>query len=573
MEAYVFVHPADHVEEIKESYDQFMALSNLFIDQPREITKDFLRLLYDLSHIVHHHEFKTNFSDRCLTFLETHPESLPQDVRSSLVQAIIVLHNHDVIETTKLISRLVPLFRLNDKTVRRIIFGHLLNKITFHQTLEIKKELQKHVSHEDTRVSFKVLQLIVDIFHRENKEDVKTINFIARCINSTNSRLLNLIVSFFLDPYLPKDESNLDETQIEEIRHKAEHKLHVNVKKNKNIKLLEKAKKLRAGPQQDPIPVIDFLDDPQKFCLRLFSLLSAPENSKIFKIRESQLRALSLLSKILAQFQIEMDQFFSWIQRFIRTNYEEITKLLSIVAGAIHPLTSPDTVYEIIKVIADRFVIENLDEEIIIIGLNTIREICSKNPHGMTSELLEDLIQFKKQSIKGVVMATRGIIQVFRESRPDILPKRERGKPTDKKIENLNYGETINENEEQFNKIMEIAKIRPLTDEELQLISNGKEIPNYEVDEESITFGSKVHKTSKEEKIEAANAGKPEKHARFDKKADKTGGFSNKDKVKFKPFMLTRFRGESNNNKMKSLNMIQKQQKIRETKLKAKMTR
>jgi len=571
MESYVFRDPAHHIEEIKASYDQFMSLADLYIDRPNEIDKGFLRLLYDLSHIIHHHEFGPMFANKCILFIETLPESLPSDVRVSFVQALIVLHNHDVIETTKLISHLAPLFRLNDKTLRRIVFGHLYNRLMFHQTNETKKELQKFVSHEDSRVSFKVLQLIIDLFHKENKEDPKTVNFIARSLNTSNTRLLNLIISFFLDPYLPKDENDLDEAAIEEIRHKAEHILHVNKKNKKNEDQLKKAKKLKAALPQDPVQVIDSLDDPQRFALRLFSLLSAPENSKIFKVRESQLRAMALLSKIIAQFQLDMDQFFSWAQRFIRTNYEEITKLLSIVAGAVHPLTSPDTVYELIKIIADRFVVEHLDEEILIVGMNTIREICSKNPHGMTPELLEDLVMFKKEAIKGVVMAARGIIQVFRELRPDILPKKERGKPTDTPVEPLHFGETKVENS--IEGIMEIAKERPLTDEELRILSTGSELPNYEVDEGTLLDGSKIRRATKEEKLESALAGKPEKHTFRDKNEDKTGGFSNKDKIKFKPFMLTRFRAESGHHKMQSLNMIQKQQKLREGRLKMKMQR
>ena len=150
---------------------------------------------------------------------------------------------------------------------------------------------------------------------------------------------------------------------------------------------------------------------------------------------------MELISKIMVQFQLDFDQFFSWSLRFVRPNYEDITKLLSILASAVHTTTSTDTVYELIKTIADRFVVEHLDEEIIIVGLNTIREICAKNPYGMTQELLEDLVQYKREPIKGVVMAARGIISVFRELRPDILPRADRGRPKEGQDEILAFGE------------------------------------------------------------------------------------------------------------------------------------
>ena len=557
------MHPREHVEEIQSAYDRFMAQADLYAEQPNEINKDFIRLIYDLSHVVHFHPFAKDFLDKCLSFLETHPESLPGDVRIALVQAIIVLHNHDVIDTVSLIDHFLPLFRLNDKNVRRTIYGHFFNRLPGKQTLEMKKTLQKYVYHDDSRVSFKVLKLIIDVFHKENKPDAKTINFIARCIEIKNTRLLNAIVSFFLDPYEVNDDKALDEADLEEMRHKAEHILHVNAKSKKNELKLEKVKKMKATLPQDPVQVIQCLDDPQKFIIKLYSLLAQPENVKLFKQREHQLRAMELISKIMIQFQLDFDQFFSWSLRFVRPNYEDITKLLSILASAIHQTTSTDVVYELIKTIADRFVVEHLDEEVIIIGLNTIREICAKNPYGMTPELLEDLCAYKRESIKGVVMAARGIISVFREQRPDILPKADRSRSNDE-------NETSTPQDNILDSVLEIAMTRALTDAEITKLKEGREVEemNGEIDEDDIITGSKVHRSTKEEMVQLAREGKPEKHTYHDKKEEKTAGFSNKEKIKFKPFMLTRYRADSNRNKNKDLSAVQKSKKARENKIK-----
>ena len=575
MEPYVFLYPEQHIEEIQAAFEKFKSQVELFTEQPGEINQDFIRLIYDLSHVVHHHGFGGEFLEKCFAFLETHPESLSPDTRSSLVQAIIVLHNHKVIDTVDLIDHFVPLFRLNDKNVRRTIYGHFFNRIPYHQTPQIKKELQKYVQHEDPRVSFKTLKLIIDIFHKENKEDPQTINFIARCIDLKNPRLVNAIVSFFLDPYTPKQESLIDEDDLEEMRREAEHQILINGKTKKNKKQLEKIKHMKASIPQDPVQVLGSLDDPLKLTIRLFSLLSQPEHVKIFKTRETQLRAMELISKLIFQFSLDFDKFFTWSERFIRPNYEDITKLLSIVASAVHSTTNVDTVAEVCRTIANNFVVDHLDEEVQIVGMNTIREICARNPHGMTPELLEDLTAYKKSDRKGVVMAARGIIQVFRENRPDILPKRERGKPTDDAEEPLAFGEQRSSNV--LGELGEIAMTRLLTDEEIEKIKKGKadEIGDDDnnpddsiIDETTLTEGSRVHKRTKEEMVAAAKEGKPEKHSFHNKKEDKTAGFSNKDKLKFKPFMLTRFRQESGRIKNKNLSAVQKDKKKREGKLK-----
>ena len=294
---------------------------------------------------------------------------------------------------------------------------------------------------------------------------------------------------------------------------------------------------------------------------------------------------MNLLSKVISTFQLDFEQFYNWVQRFLRPSYDEITRLLAIVASSVHPLTNPDTLSDLIRYIANQFVSDHLDEEIIIVGLNTIREICARNPYGMNETLISDLVMYKKYNVKGVVMAARSIIHLFREVMPEILPKSERGKPKKEGEEEpekkaLPYGSTIVHTG--IKGAEGIDQERFVTQEEFELLKKGKTIedededdPNKEkedVDETDIIEGSRVHKTTKEEKIEIANDGKPE-HGFHSRMAEKTAGFSNKEKLKSKPFMLTRFRKNAGHMQLRSLNAIQKQKKKRESKLKQLLSR
>lgn len=579
MQDFVFKNPADHQEEINASFEEFSRLLELYADQPKEIDKNFMKLLYDLSHIIHYHpDIAKRFADKVCSFLETHPESLPKDIRIQLVQAVMVLHNKGVIDTVGAINKLIPLFKLNDKDVRRCIFGHFILKLPFHQTNLIQKELQKFVSPDyDSRISFKTLQLIIDIFHKENTEDIKTINFVARCLSSNDSRVINSIISFFLDPYLPQRTTEAD---LEEEKKKAELSLQVSTKSRSREKKLEKIKKMKVPLPQEPVQVISFINDPQKFAIRLFSLLSTPENGKVFKTRESQLRAMSLLSKIIANFQLDFDSFFNWATRFIRPSYDEVTRMLAIVASAVHSLTSPELLEDLLRNIANKFVAEHLNEEIIVVGLNTIREICAKNPYGMNETMLSDLIQYKKSTVKGIVMAARSLIDLYREVKPELLPKRERGKPekNEEPKKTLEYGEE--KVATTIPGLGDVAMERFITQEEFQKMrvlekgdsddENTINPENLEVDEDTLLQGAaNVRKKTKEERVAIQKEGQQE-HKFHDRMAEKTAGFSNREKLKNKPFRLTRFRSEASRNKMKSLSAVQKQQKKREGILKNK---
>jgi protein SDA1 len=232
---------------------------------------------------------------------------------------------------------------------------------------------------------------------------------------------------------------------------------------------------------------------------------------------------MSLLSRLISAFQLDFDQFFGWVSRWLRPSHENVTHTLALVASAVHRLTSVDTLTELLRTIADRFVADHLDEEVIVVGLNTIREICARNPDGMTEELAGDLVQYKRSDVKGVVVAARGIIQLLKETSPGLLRKRDRGRPEE------------------------------------------------EVDEETLREGARVRKRTKEEKLEVASQGKSE-HKFHSRMEEKEAGFSDREKLKMKPFMLTRFRKDAGHMKLRSLNAIQKAKKKREGLLKMKQS-
>ena len=69
------------------------------------------------------------------------------------------------------------------------------------------------------------------------------------------------------------------------------------------------------------------------------------------------------------------------------------------------------------------------------IGLNSIREICLRCPLAMSKDLLQDLIQYRNVHEKSVMMAARSLLQLFRIERPDLLKRKDRGKPTQVQID------------------------------------------------------------------------------------------------------------------------------------------
>jgi len=58
--------------------------------------------------------------------------------------------------------------------------------------------------------------------------------------------------------------------------------------------------------------------------------------------------------------------------------------------------------------------------------LNTVREACIRCPLVMEKDLLQDLVGYKSYKDKGVMMAARSLIQLFRNIQPELLHRKDR---------------------------------------------------------------------------------------------------------------------------------------------------
>lgn len=116
--------------------------------------------------------------------------------------------------------------------------------------------------------------------------------------------------------------------------------------------------------------------------------------------------------------------------RYLAPHQLHVTLILVSLAQSIHPQTPPDVLVPIVRKLSDAFVHPGVGPEVIAAGLNTIREICSRQPLVMEgqNDLLEDLVGYRKSKDKGVCAAARGILALYREVNPELLRKRERGK-------------------------------------------------------------------------------------------------------------------------------------------------
>jgi len=107
-------------------------------------------------------------------------------------------------------------------------------------------------------------------------------------------------------------------------------------------------------------------------------------------------------------------------------------------------MVPPDCLEPVLKAIINNFVTERNSSEVMAVGLNAVRELCARCPLVMTEDLLRDLVEYKTYKDKAVMMASKSLIQLFRTTCPELLHKRDRGRPTEATIDlkRKEFGET-----------------------------------------------------------------------------------------------------------------------------------
>jgi protein SDA1 len=119
---------------------------------------------------------------------------------------------------------------------------------------------------------------------------------------------------------------------------------------------------------------------------------------------------------------------YSWFIKYLTPRQQSVTSILASLAQGTHNLVPPDALEPLIQKIANEFVSEAAASEVAAAGLNSIREICARQPLAMTDTLLQDLVQYRKSKDKGVMMAAKGLLSLYREVGAELLQKRDRGK-------------------------------------------------------------------------------------------------------------------------------------------------
>lgn len=325
--------------------------------------------------------------------------------------------------------------------------------------------------------------------------EARAVEIMKEASLADNEKVIVGGVRFFLGGDKEREEAadeSSDEDDTVDIK-ALKHQAGINKKTKKKGRELKKAaatikKKERKKNQPHPLnfSALHLLHDPQGFAEQLFT--KHLQNSKSKLNLEQKLFVLQLVSRLVGLHKLTLESLYSYFLKYLTPRQPSVTSFLASLAQSTHNLVPPDMLSPLIQKIANEFVSEASASEVCSAGLNAIREICVRQPLAMNDVLLQDLVMYRKSKDKGVMMAAKGLLSLYREVGAELLKKRDRGKEAAMGLRSGERKET-RFGEEEAGQIEGIELLEKWKEEERKRKREAKGLPADDVDGEDMADG------------------------------------------------------------------------------------
>lgn len=441
-------------EEFLQQFQHFQSTLEVFQFSPEQTNKALEELVIFMAQVAQCYPNELSmFPQQIIDLLDKHNTVLDNNMRMTFCRALILLRNKNLLAPMDLLQLFFKLLRSQDKALRLFLETHIINDIkninAKHKNAKLNTQLQNFMFNmlkdTNTRAAKMSVDIMIELYKKNVWNDVKTVNVIATGCFSKITKVMVASLKFFLGKD-PEEKDTDDSDSDDELDPKEVMMANkVNKKTRKREKQLSKVKKLasKAKKKKSAAPAYNFsaihlVHDPQGMAEKLFKQLET--TTKRFEVK---LMTLDVISRLIGLHELLLLNFYPYIQRFMQPHQREVTKILQFIAQASHEVLPPDVLQPVLKTLVNNFVTERNSSDVMAIGLNAVREICARCPLAMNEDLLQDLAQYKTYRDRSVMMAARSLIHLFRNTRPELLHKKDRGRPTEAMAEltSKSYGE------------------------------------------------------------------------------------------------------------------------------------
>lgn len=441
--------PKSYVEDFRAQHYQYESHREIFMASPTAATDTGIISLRELIDFISHvadcyPDITKDFPQQLIDMLTQHHLVLEPELREKIVGSLVLIRKKDLMDSATLLQTLFPiLISTPSKTLRALLFQKILMDLRTSNSNTTNHKLNKTMQTvlfnlvTSDRTSSKgiwAVKLTRELWKRQIWTDAKAVEVMKETCLSENEKVVTGGVRFFLGGDQEREEIE-DESSDEEAVDigRVKHQVGINKKTRKKSRAVEKAKatvKRKERKKNQPHPLnfsaLHLLHDPQGFAEFLFQ--KHLQNTKSNLNLDQKLQVLQLVTRLVGLHQLHIMPLYSYFQKYLTPRQPSVTSFLASLAQASHELVPPDVLEPLIQKIANEFVSEASASEVATAGLNAIREVCARQPLAMNETLLQDLVMYRKSKDKGVMMAARGLLSLYRDVGAEMLKRRDRGK-------------------------------------------------------------------------------------------------------------------------------------------------
>ncbi|KAL2313906.1 Protein sda1 [Schizosaccharomyces pombe] len=558
--------PKSYREEFLQQWNHYETAREIFLVNPSSDISEFCSLIDFISQTCnYYHDVTADFPSELIELLQKNHTIFPFELCEKIVLCLVLLKNKTVISPITLLQCFFPLFRENPtRGVRELLYQQvsltIRNANKQAKNDKLNKAVQSalftlvdgsgsgsatHTDYSGQKREYSASELsgvwavkmVRDLWKRNVwSGDARAVNIMKSAALSSNPKVMLAGIYFFLgaDNQEEEEESDDEGPDVSKLLHQA----NVNKKtKSREAALLRAravVKKKERGKQNVPtnvnFPALQLLHDPQGFAEELFEKHLASSKSRLSM--DQKLVVLRLLTRLVGSHKLTVLGLYSFLMKYLTPHQRDVTQFLACLAQASHEIVPPDALEPLVRKIADEFVTSGVANEVVCAGINAIREVCARAPLAMTPDLLQDLTEYKSSKDKGVMMASRSLITLYREVAPDMLKRKDRGKLASIEMKDrtpLKYGEELNVT----HGIQGLELLAQYKAEHGEEGENGDDWDNWEVSEDgqnSDDSGGWIDVDS-DDNIELSDSDEEEEKVTARKESDEKGSSSQKELV------------------------------------------
>ncbi|KAK1940214.1 hypothetical protein X943_000118 [Babesia divergens] len=396
-----------------------------------------------------------------IDFIKNHRKGMNGKMLKQLISTTFLLRSKRLVDIFTILPEWLALLDLDDRDVRRRLFVFIVRDLTIvfqHvKNIKITRAIQRlffeHLNNKSVQVQLLTCCICVEMHKRRIWRDSHTVNSIAQCALASNLKIVLAGAHFLLGTknhfdvaFEALEDVEDDIAALEDLK-KQKQQMGTYAKKSggrqnrierskKMIdKLLERRKRRIELCAVREFAAIDDLHDAQKFTERLFERCGKKDVTF-----GAKLILLQLVSLLIARHRLLVPNFYGFVLKYINHKQKLVTKILAITAQAVHAELPTDLVEPVIQQVMDQFVSEDRSNEVITVGMNTLREIASRAPFLFNKDTIAQLTEFRHIKNKAVSMATKSFINLYREEAPELLHPTIRGREAGTKLTNAKKG-------------------------------------------------------------------------------------------------------------------------------------